>query len=95
MAVYIKDNAFVLDTFNQIYKTSIEETDKVIVLSNSFKRKPVLNKCYFISNDLFIEDKNGDWKCVSIHYRKNENKKWWQFWVDDKIETQISMLKIK
>lgn len=95
MAMYIKNNCFVLDTFNQIINTPVEEKESVIVLIDSFKKKPILNQFYSIKDDLFVEDEYGDWKCISIHWRESINKKWWQFWENSKIATQILMLKIK
>ena len=42
-----------------------------------------------------VEDKDGEWKCTSISYQDNKERKKWQFWKPKKVCSQAIMGKIK
>ena len=72
----------------------IDEIDSITVLPDIIKGEPAYDIRYKIKDNLFVEDKDGEWRCTSISYQDNEERKKWQFWKPKKLCSQAIMWRI-
>lgn len=90
-----EDKYFYIPSIDGNLLIPIELKDSVSADVENFAKEPAFNKKYKIQNNLFIEDKNGDWKCSSISWSNNREKNWWQFWLSSRIYDKIDMERVK
>ena len=94
--ITIKDDAY-------FYVTSISESrlidvnafDSITVPIDIVKGKPECNIRYEIKDNLFVRNPDGRWRCCSIYYQENNERKKWQFWKPKEIYSQVKMERVE
>lgn len=90
-----EDKYFYITTLEGVFVVSISSKDFISIDKENMGSIAILLGSYTIKNNLFILDKDGEWECVNIHQRYNDDRKWWQFWKPKIIYTKIDMRKKK
>lgn len=94
--ITIKDNTyFHIVSIYGSKLVKIDEIDSVTIFSDAIKGEPAYDTRYKIKDNLFVADKDGEWRCTSISYQDNKERKKWQFWKPKKVCSQAIMGKIK
>lgn len=91
MNMRIENGYFYMPTIDGEITFRIDEQDSVTITSDLIV-EPKLSNRYIIQDGKFIKDKDGDWYCQIIYYN-NVDKKFWEFWKQDKQINRITMSK--